>query len=148
MKVEQQAAHLRDIHAALRSIQSKLSDQAIISDLNDVVHRVGELRLAIDTPDHDERRQHVRVTESIVTAICVDAVEFDAVISDLSIGGVGLDVDRPLKVGTTIEVAVPPLGWVLAEVVGAKDNHLNIRFVEDDEKQKQALLDMIMHYYD
>lgn len=141
---------LRLLHEDLRAMLVRTSDQAIVEDLGAVVHELGLIRLLMDSPTPESRRAHLRVRESIGTALIVDDREVDAAIIDISVGGVGLVVDERLPVGKVLQVAVPPVGWIEAVVVAAEDDRLHIRFWTErtTDEQRRAILDLVLRHYD
>jgi len=108
------------------------------------------VRLTIDTPRPGARRAHMRVSEAIGTALLVDGREVDAAIVDISVGGVGLVTDERLPAGTVLKVAVPPVGWIEAEVVAGEGDRLHLRFRPGDATgdQQRALLDLVLRHYE
>ncbi|MEQ8398192.1 PilZ domain-containing protein [Thalassobaculum sp.] len=134
----------------LRAVLTRTSDQSIVEELGNAAHEIGLLRLALDSPTPESRRHHLRVPESIGTALMVDGREVDAVIVDISVGGVGMVTDERLPAGTLLRVAVPPVGWIEAEVVATDDDRLHVRFRTDGAStdQQRALLDLVLRHYD
>lgn len=144
------SGRLAKVQDVLRSLGDQIDDPVVIDTLLVAAHEIGQVRLLLDTPQPGARRAHMRVPETIGTALMVDGREVDAAIVDISVGGVGLLTDERLPAGTLLEVAVPPAGWIQAEVVAADDDRLHVRFRSDgtSTEQHRALLDLIMRHYD
>lgn len=141
---------LARVQEELRALLGRIGDQAAADAVEAAAHEIGMVRLALDTPRPGARRAHMRVPETIGTALMVDGREVDAAIVDVSVGGVGLVTDERLAAGTLLKVAVPPAGWIEAEVVAAGDDRLHVRFRSEgaSEDQQRALLDLIMRHYE
>lgn len=141
---------LAGVQESLRAVLARTTDQSVVAELGDAAHEIGLLRLALDAPTPESRRHHLRVPETIGTALMVDGREVDAVIVDISVGGVGLVTDERLPAGTMLQVAVPPVGWLDAEVVSTDDDRLHVRFRADGSTtdQQRALLDLVLRHYD
>ena len=112
---------LAQVQESLRGLLNRATDQAMVDALEAAAHEIGQVRLVLDLPRPGARRAHMRVPETIGTALMVDGREVDAAIVDISVGGVGLITDERLPAGTVLQVAVPPVGWIAAEVVAADD---------------------------
>lgn len=141
---------LARVQDSLRALLARTTDHAVVEILSTAAHEIGLARLALDTPAPGARRAHMRVPETIGTALQVDDREIDAAIVDVSVGGVGLVTDVRLPIGTVLRVAIPPVGWVNAEVVGSDDLRLHVRFRADEttESQRRALLDLVLKHYE
>lgn len=141
---------LARVQDSLRSLLSQVTEPATVEALAAAAHEIGQIRLALDIPLPGARRAHMRVPESIGTALRVDGREVDAAIVDISVGGVGLVTDERLPAGTMLQVAVPPVGWIEAEVVAADDDRLHVRFRTEGTTtdQQRALLDLVLRHYD
>jgi c-di-GMP-binding flagellar brake protein YcgR len=55
-------------------------------------------------PDGAQRRQHARIDAKLSAEITLGEEVFTATTRDISMGGVGLDLDRPLAEGTEIGI--------------------------------------------
>lgn len=141
---------LAQVQESLRGLLHQVTDQTMVDALEAAAHEIGQVRLVLDLPQPGARRAHMRVPETIGTALMVDGREVDAAIVDISVGGVGLVTDEQLAAGTVLKVAVPPVGWIEAEVVAAVDGRLHVRFRADGAStdQQRALLDLVMRHYD
>ncbi|WP_189991403.1 PilZ domain-containing protein [Thalassobaculum fulvum] len=144
------SARLAGVQEALRNLIARTSDLDVAAALAAAAREIGEVRLLLDLPRPGGRRAHMRVPETIGTALMVDDRELDAAIVDISVGGVGLVTDEQLAAGTVLRIAVPPAGWIEAEVVGASGDRLHVRFRSDDADtdQQRALLDLVMRHYE
>ena len=150
--MHEDAERLRRVQEALRHLRDEVDNAAWIETLGSAIHELGLVRLTLDLP-REGRRQHLRITRSVATRIRTADGETDAVIANLSIGGVGLEVDDALETGSAVDVRLPELGWVQAEVVATRDNRLSLRFEpphdeEEDERRNRALLAYIEHHYE
>lgn len=141
---------LAQVQDSLRGLLDNAADQGVIETLEAAAHEIGMVRLILDTPRPGARRAHMRVPETIGTALLVDGREVDAAIVDISVGGVGLITDERLPAGTRLKVAVPPVGWIEAEVVAGEGDRLHLRFHAGaaDGEQQRALLDLVLRHYD
>jgi len=138
------------VQETLRALLAQAAEPKTVEALADAVHELGRVRLAMDAPRPDSRRAHLRVPETIGTALTVSGREVDAAIIDVSVGGVGLITDERLPTGTTLRVAIPPVGWIDAEVVAADGDRLHVRFLSEGmtAEQQRALLDLVLRHYD
>lgn len=141
---------LAQVQENLRGLLPRTTDQAMLDAIEAAAHEIGQVRLVLDLPRPGARRAHMRVRETIGTALMVDGREVDAAIVDISVGGVGLVTDEQLAAGTVLQVAVPPVGWIEAEVVAADDGRLHVRFRTEgtSAEQQRALLDLVMRHYE
>lgn len=141
---------LARVQETLRGLLARIDDQAVVDGVEAAAHEIGMVRLTLDTPRPGARRAHMRVPEAIGTALLVDGREVDAAIVDISVGGVGLVTDERLPAGTRLKVAVPPVGWIEAEVVAGQGDRLHLRFHAGpvDAEQQRALLDLILRHYE
>jgi len=144
------SARLASVQESLRNLIARTSDLDVAAALAAAAREIGEVRLLLDLPRPGARRAHMRVPETIGTAVKVDGREVDAAIVDVSVGGVGLLTDEQLVAGTVLQIAVPPAGWIEAEVVGTSDDRLHVRFrsPDGDTDQQRALLDLVMRHYE
>lgn len=144
------SARLAGVQESLRNLIARTSDLDVAAALAAAAREIGEVRLLLDLPRPGARRAHMRVPETIGTAVKVDGREVDAAIVDVSVGGVGLLTDEQLSAGTVLQIAIPPAGWIEAEVVGASDDRLHVRFrsPDGDTDQQRALLDLVMRHYE
>ncbi len=144
------SARLASVQETLRNLIARTSDLDVAAALAAAAREIGEVRLLLDLPRPGARRAHMRVPETIGTAVKVDGREVDAAIVDVSVGGVGLLTDEHLTAGTVLQIAVPPAGWIEAEVVGTSDDRLHVRFrsPDGDTEQQRALLDLVMRHYE
>ncbi len=138
------------VQETLRTLLADAADPKTVEALAEAAHELGRIRLALDAPRPDSRRAHLRVPETIGTALTVGGREVDAAIVDVSVGGVGLVTDERLPTGTILRVAIPPVGWIDAEVVAADGDRLHVRFQSDGmtAEQQRALLDLVLRHYD
>lgn len=141
---------LARIQENLRGLLEQTTDQALVDGIEAAAHELGLVRLGLDTPSPRSRRAHLRVKEAIGTALLVGDREIDAAIIDISVGGVGLMTEERLPPGTLLRVAVPPIGWIEAEVVAVAADRLHLQFRSDpaDAGQQRALLDLVLRHYD
>ena len=141
---------LARVQENLRGLLNRATDPAAVEALEAAAHEIGMVRLILDTPRPGSRRVHMRVPETIGTALLVDGREVDAAIVDISVGGVGLVTDERLPAGTRLKVAVPPVGWIAAEVVAGEGDRLHLRFHAGpaDTEQQRALLDLVLRHYE
>lgn len=141
---------LARVQESLRSLLERTTDQALLDGIETAAQELGMIRLALDVPSPHSRRAHIRVKETIGTSMLVGEREIDAAIIDISVGGVGLMTEERLPAGTVVQVAVPPVGWIEAEVVGVETDRLHLRFhaAPADAEQQRALLDLVLRHYD
>lgn len=141
---------LARVQESLRGLLARTSDQVLLDGIEAAAHEIGLIRLGLDVRSPRSRRAHIRVKQAIGTALLVGEREIDAAIVDISVGGVGLMTEERLPSGTVLRVAVPPVGWIEAEVVGADEDRLHLRFRTDpaDAEQQRALLDLVLRHYD
>ena len=138
------------VQETLRTLLAEATDPRSVEAIADAAQEIGRIRLALDTPRPESRRAHLRVAEAIGTVLTVGGREIDAAIADVSVGGVGLDVEERLPTGTILRVAIPPAGWIDAEVVGVDGNRLHARFLSESmtAELQRALLDLVLRHYD
>lgn len=145
----QASERLARVQEALRSLAERTADPVLVDGIEAAAQEIGLIRLGLDVPTPSSRRAHLRVKESIGTALQVGEREIDAAIIDISVGGVGLMTEERLPPGTGLRVAVPSIGWIDAEVVGVAQDRLHVRFSADatDAAQQRALLDLVLRHY-
>lgn len=93
-----------------------------------------------------ERRSHRRVTLNARTELRAGARVGSARCVDLSMGGLGVEADRPLPAGSAVDVVIelaPDQAlFTQGEVVRSAGGKMGIRFVRLDQRSLMTILSL------
>jgi methyl-accepting chemotaxis protein len=157
--VEQQAAATREISASVQNVthatntaaqameqvltiaeQTDLASRSVLTAADEVGHTADTLRVevndflsAMKRGDGEERRAYERIPGAGAAASLSlpGFSEVQAVVKDISRGGVALVCDRAAPAGTEAKVGLPAGANVSGRVVRSEDNLLTVAFRQD-----------------
>ncbi|MCK5425399.1 MAG: PilZ domain-containing protein [Emcibacter sp.] len=84
-------------------------------------------------------RKHNRKTVVQTATIKVDGFYFDCTAYDVSLGGIRLKVDIPIKSGTSVLIQMRNKLKQAARVIWTADGFMGLRFIESPERVKVGL---------
>ena len=62
-------------------------------------------------------------------------------VSDLSVSGVKIHISRPTAIEEPVRLALPPFGDFKGEVVWTRDDHIGIRFADEEHYRVAKMVD-------
>lgn len=138
---------LSGLQTSVERLLHSLDDEAMASEIADILHDIAALRLYVDLPQEGDRRQNLREPRRDISIFSIDGQDVDCAIQDLSIGGAYIVADLPVEPDTEIELSIPEAGIVSARVVRATENGVHVQFEELSDEQMIAIADSLKAHY-
>ena len=126
---------------------SELSDDVLRGRLGSIVTRLDRMRVAMVSPAAGDKRRDMRSGIAIVARIEVEGTEQLCAIRNVSVGGVLVDTDIPLNVGSGVVLALPEAGRMTATVLAVSRNGTHLAFTSISQGQEIALLELMKNRY-
>jgi hypothetical protein len=103
--------------------------------------------MELGTPQQDasqsweERRRHGRWQVRWWAQIEVGTDVLACTVSDLSVSGVKIKTSRPTAVEEPVRLALPPFGDFKGAVVWTRDDHIGVRFADEEHYRVAKIID-------
>lgn len=103
--------------------------------------------MGLEAPQQDtsqpweDRRRHGRWRVRWWAQMEVGTDVLTCTVSDLSVSGVKIHTNRPTAVEEPVRLALPPFGDFKGEVVWTRDDHIGVRFADEEHHRVAKIVD-------